>query len=118
MSDAYLTETLEAIEETIAHEEAKEILGKQLNRLLKTDDFNAVIGEALLTNYVKAATDIIINTLDPESPEVREALDKISFVNRLKEFFEDIQRDAIYAPGKIEQEQIFRKEQTAETSED
>jgi hypothetical protein len=118
MSDAYLTETLAAIEETIANEEAKIILGEQLNRLLKTDDFNAVIGEALLTNYVKKATDIIINTLDPESPEVREALDKISFVNRLKEFFEEIQKDAMYAPSRIEQEQLYRKEITAETSED
>jgi hypothetical protein len=113
-----LTETLAAIEETIANEEAKIELGKQFDKLLQTDEFNSVIGDALLTKHVKEATDIIINTLDPESPEVREALDKISFVNRLKEFFEGILKDAMNAPVKIEQEQLYRKELTAETSED
>ena len=113
MSDAYLTETLAAIEDTIAQEEAKVKLGKDLDALLKLDAFNAVIGEAYLTTRVKEATDIIINTLDPDSTEVREALEKLSSVNRFKEFFEGIGSDAIYAPGKIEQEQLYRKELTA-----
>ena len=118
MSEAYLTETLAAIEETIAEQEYKLNLGKALDRLLKNDDFNAVIGDALLTTIVKEATDVIINTLDPDSKEVREALEKIVSVNRLKEFFEGIGSDAIYAPDKIEQEQNYRREITAEQAKD
>ena len=116
MSDAYLTKTLEEIESTISNEEAKIALNKSLLDLFKNDAFNAIIGEAYLNNVVKKSTDIIINTLDPESTEVREALDKLVGVNRLKEFFEVIRMEALYAPGKIEQEQQFRRELTAEST--
>jgi len=118
MSNAYLTETLEQIEDAIAKEESKIKLGKALDALLKDQNFNLVIGEAYLSTRVKKATDIIINTLDPESAEVHEALEIISNVNRLKEFFEEIGRDAIFAPGKIEKEQLYRKELTAESAEE
>jgi len=118
MSDAYLAETLEAIEETIAEQEYKLKLGKDLESLFKNDAFNSVIGNALLTDTVKEAADVIINTLDPDSLEVREALDKIVSVNRLKEFFEGIETDAIYAPAKIEQEQEYRRELTAQQAKD
>ncbi len=116
MSDAYLTETLEAIEKTIAKEEANIQLGKDLDKLLTIDVFNSVIGEALLNRTVKEATNVIMNTLDPDSKEVREALEKIASVNRLKEFFEGIGTAAMYAPGKIEQEQEFRRELTAKAA--
>jgi len=115
--NANLTDTLEQIETTVSEEEAKVILGNQLNYLLTLPEFKSIIGDGYLKYALNDAVTIITNTLDPKSQEVREALEKIASVNRLKEYFEGIMSDAIYAPGRIEQEQDFRREYTAENSE-
>jgi len=118
MSDsANLTEYLEEIETVISEQEEKVALGNQLNYLLTLPEFKSIIGDGYLKYALNDAVTIITDTLDPKSQEVREALDKIASVNRLKEYFEGIMSDAIYAPGRIEQEQDFRREYTAENSE-
>jgi len=117
MSDAYLTETLTKIEEVITEQEAKAKLGKALNYLFTLPEFELIIGKGYIVTQLDDAVTIVTNTLDPKSPEVREALDKIVGVNRFKEYIEGILEDAEYAPNRIEQEQDYRMEVTAEVSE-
>ena len=116
-SNANLTEYLSEIESVISEQEKKVVLGNSLNYLQTLPEFKLIIGDGYLKYALDNAVTTITNTLDPKSQEVREALDKIASVNRLKEYFEGIMSDAIYAPGRIEQEQDFRREYTAENSE-
>jgi len=118
MSDkAYLAETLGAIEDTISLEQSKVNLGLAFEELIEDKNFDAVIGQGFFKAYLEKSHSIVMNTLDPKSPEVIEALATIAGANRLKEYLESIITEAAYAKGRIEQEQLYRKEVTEETSE-
>ena len=115
--NANLAESLSEIESVISEQEQNIATGNAFNYLLTLPEFKLIIGDGYLKYELDKSVNIVMNTLDPKSTEVSEALEKIASVNRLKEYFEGILSEAAYAPGRIEQEQDFRKEYTAENSE-